>query len=191
MQAYFGGRAEVHIRRTRVPVMRLDFVSQYCSVNTLLRNWEVLTAASVEFPDATNDVRQLMDMVARMPDVCFDRQLWPQFRFFALVRPDHDILPARAAYNHKEPDRLNIGLNYLTSEQPIWFAGPDIISSILLNGGKIPRILKAIRIVPVGRQAVRVSAAKIPAMKLLRRLSFIRCRARIELAPSILRDTAP
>jgi len=29
MQAYFGGRAEAHIRRTRVPVMRLDFVSQY------------------------------------------------------------------------------------------------------------------------------------------------------------------
>jgi hypothetical protein len=27
MQAYFGGRAEAHIRRTRVPVIRLDFVS--------------------------------------------------------------------------------------------------------------------------------------------------------------------
>jgi hypothetical protein len=51
MQPYFGGRAEAHIRRTRVPVMRLDFPSQYCTVNTLLRNWEVLTAASVNFPD--------------------------------------------------------------------------------------------------------------------------------------------
>jgi hypothetical protein len=153
MQAYFGGRAEAHIRRTRVPVMRLDFVSQYCTVNTLLRNWEVLTAGSVEFPDATNDVRQLLDMVARKPDLCFKQQLWPQFRFFALIRPDHDILPVRAAYNDKEVDRLNIGLNYLTSEEPIWFAGPDVISSILLNGGKVPRILKAIRVAPVGQQA--------------------------------------
>ena len=32
-------------------------------------------------------------------------------------------------------------------------AGPDIISSILLNDGKVPRILKAIRVAPVGRQA--------------------------------------
>ena len=152
MQAYFGGRAEAHIRRTRVPVMRLDFVSQYCTVNTLLRNWEVLTAASVDFPEATKDVRQLLDMIARRPSLCFNRQLWPQFRFFALILPDHDIVPVRAAYNEQEADRLNIGLDYFTSEEPIWLAGPDVISSILLTGGKIPRVLKAIRVAPVGRQ---------------------------------------
>ena len=153
MQGYFGGRAEAHIRRTRVPVMRLDFVSQYCTVNTLLRNWEVLTAASVEFPDATQNVRQLLNSIARRPDKCFDRELWPDFRFFALVRPDHDIFPVRAAYKDGEPDKLNIGLNYLTSEEPIWLAGPDIIASILLNNGKVPHILKAIRILPVGKQS--------------------------------------
>ena len=153
MQAYFGGRAEVHIRRTRVPVMRLDFVSQYCTVNTLLRNWEVLTSASVKFPDATKDVRQLLNSIARMPDKCFNQQLWSQFRFFALVRPDHDIFPVRAAYNDRQPDRLNIGLNYFSSEEPVWFAGPDIIASILLNNGKVPQILKAICIIPIGRQA--------------------------------------
>jgi len=70
-----------------------------------------------------------------------------------LVRPDHDIFPVRAAYKDKEPDKLNIGLNYLTSEEPIWLAGPDIIASVLLNSGKVPRILKAIRILPVGKQA--------------------------------------
>ena len=153
MQAYFGGRAEVHIRRTRVPVMRLDFVSQYCTVNTLLRNWDVLTAASVEFPDATENVRQLLNSIARKPDKCFDRELWAGFRFFALVQPGHDIFPVRAAYKDREPDKLNIGLNYLTSEEPIWLAGPDIIASILLNNGKVPHILKAIRILSVGKQA--------------------------------------
>jgi len=96
--------------------MRLDFVSQYCTVNTLLRNWEVLTAASVEFPDATKSVRQLLDSMALRPDKCFDRELWPEFRFFALVQPGHDIFPVRAAYKDKEPDKLNIGLNYLTRQ---------------------------------------------------------------------------
>lgn len=152
LQSYFGGRAEAHVRRTRVPVMRLDFVSQYCTVNTLLRNWELLTAASVEFPDATKSVRQLLNGIAHRPDNCFNQELWPNFRFFALVRPDHDIFPVRAAYNDREPDRLNIGLNFLTSEEPIWLAGPDIIASILLNNGKAPHILKAIRILPVGKQ---------------------------------------
>src|SRR5437660_738348 len=152
MQAYFGGRAEAHVRRTRVPVMRLDFVSQYCTVNTLLRNWEVLTAASVEFPEATKNVRQLLNSIALRPDKCFDRELWPDFRFFALVQPEHDIFPVRAAYKDREPDKLNIGLNYLTSEQPIWFAGPDVIASTLLTG-KMPKILKAIRVVPIGKQA--------------------------------------
>jgi DNA polymerase family B len=152
MQAYFGGRAEVHIRRTRVPVMRLDFVSQYCTVNTLLRNWEVLTASSVKFPDAIKNVRRLLESIARKPDKCFDREMWPDFRFYALVQPDHDIFPVRAAYNDPDRDRLNIGLNYFSSDAPVWFAGPDIIASILLNGGKVPHILKAIRVLPVGMQ---------------------------------------
>lgn len=152
MQAYFGGRAEAHIRRTRVPVMRLDCISQYCTTNTLLGNSAILTAASVEFPYATNEVRQLLRMIADSPDLCFDRRLWPEFRFFALVRPDHDIFPVRTAYKDREPDKLNIGLNYLSSEEPVWFAGPDIIASVLLNRGKIPHIVKAIRILPVGKQ---------------------------------------
>ena len=99
MQSYFGGRAEVHIRRTRVPVTRLDFVSQYCTVNTLLQNWEILTAASVKFPDATEDIRELLGRIARRPDFCFDRELWRHFRFYALVQPEHDIFPVRAAFN--------------------------------------------------------------------------------------------
>jgi hypothetical protein len=45
----------------------------------------------------------------------------------------------------------NIGLNYLTSDKPLWFAGPDIVQSILLTG-KVPHIEKAIRVVPHDKQ---------------------------------------
>jgi hypothetical protein len=79
---------------------------------------------------------------------CFDRELWRQFNFFALVHPDNDILPVRTVYNGTTQ---NIGINYLTSKEPIWFAGPDIIASVLLTG-KVPRIEKAIRVVPRGKQ---------------------------------------
>jgi hypothetical protein len=53
MEGYYGGRAEIHVRRTKVPIMRLDFVSQYPTVNTLLRNEDVFKAESVTFEDAT------------------------------------------------------------------------------------------------------------------------------------------
>jgi hypothetical protein len=147
MQSYFGGRAECRIRSWEVPVRLVDFMSQYPTVNELLGNWGVLTAKNVTFPDATKAVRQLLSQITFKR--CFDRKLWPQLKFFALVRPDNDILPVRTVYNGTTQ---NIGINHLTSKEPIWFAGPDIVVSILLTGN-IPRIEKAIRIVPHGKQA--------------------------------------
>ena len=146
MQSYFGGRAECRIRSWEVPVCLVDFMSQYPTVNELLGNWSVLTAKNVTFPDATKAVRKLLSQITL--DRCFDRKLWSQFKFFALVRPDNDILPVRTVYNGTTQ---NIGINYLTSKEPIWFAGPDIIASILLTG-KVPRIEKAISVKPHGKQ---------------------------------------
>jgi len=153
MQGYFGGRAECHIRKINVPILKLDFLSQYPTVNTLENNWEILTAESVSYPECTGEICNFLRSVEprKWLDKCFEREIWPQLRFFALVRPDKDIFPVRAPYNPNDRDRLNIGLNYFTSDKPIWFAGPDIVASIILTG-RVPKILKAIRIVPHGQQ---------------------------------------
>ena len=45
----------------------------------------------------------------------------------------------------------NIGLNPLTSDKPLWFAGPDVVASLLLTG-KVPKIIRAIRFEAVGVQ---------------------------------------
>jgi hypothetical protein len=146
MQSYFGGRAECRIRKWEVPVCPVDFMSQYPTVNELLDNWNVITARNVAFADATKKVRQLLSKITI--ERCFDRALWPQFKFFALVQPDDDILPVRTLYNGTTQ---NIGINYLTSKEPLWFAGPDIIASVLLTG-KIPNIQQAICVVPHSKQ---------------------------------------
>src|SRR5947207_517835 len=146
MQSYFGGRAETRIRKWEVPTCLVDYMSQYTTVNELLGNWSVLTPDRVKFRDATEAVRGLLSQITL--DRCFNRKLWPRFKFFALVYPDNDILPVRTVYNGTTQ---NIGLNYLTSTEPLWFAGPDIIASILLTG-KVPRIKKAIAVVPHGKQ---------------------------------------
>jgi len=147
MQTYYGGRSETRIRCTEVPVVPVDFTSEYPTCCVLLGLFDILTAASVSFENDTANVRRLIKRISL--DRCFDPQLWKQFNFFALVQPDDDILPVRTAYDGVTQ---NIGNNYLTSDTPLWFAGCDVIASAIRTG-KPPRILRAIRIVPHGKQA--------------------------------------
>ena len=146
MQAYYGGRAECRVRRVSVPVMHTDFKSQYPTVNTLLGNWDALTAKKISFEDATEDVRKFISKITL--DDLFKPATWKKLSFFALVLPEKDILPVRTVYNGITQ---NIGINELSSNTPIWFAGPDLAASVLLSG-KIPHIKKAIRMVPHGKQ---------------------------------------
>ena len=147
MQSYYGGRAECRVRRTEVPVVPVDFVSQYATVCSLLGNSELLTAKRLSFEDATEDVREMVNSMTL--DRAFDAERWRDFKFFALVRPEENIFPVRAVYDGRTQ---NIGANYLTSEEPIWFAGPDVIAAAL-QGRKPLQIEKAFRIVPHGKQA--------------------------------------
>lgn len=153
MQSYYGGRAECRIRRTPVPVIHTDFTSQYPTVNALLGNWNVLISGSISFVDYTARARRLLSKT-RLKET-FNKGLWKQLSFFALVKPQGDILPIRTVYDtghiNKKAQQIkrtqNIGLNYLHSKTPIWYAGPDLIASKILTG-KAPRILRAIQMVP-------------------------------------------
>jgi hypothetical protein len=147
MQSYYGGRAECRIRKTPVPVIHTDFTSQYPTVNALLRNWDVLKSSSVRFLNCTTAAKKLLSKIQL--ENTFDPVFWKQLSFFALVKPQDDILPVRTVYGGKTQ---NIGLNYLTSEKSVWYAGPDLIASKILTG-KTPKILRALRMVSGGRQS--------------------------------------
>ncbi len=147
MQTYYGGRSETRIRCTEVPVVPVDFTSEYPTCCALLKLFEVLTAESVTFEEDTDNLRKFVENIAL--ERCFDPEVWKDFRFFALVEPDNDILPVRTVYDGVTQ---NIGNNYLTSKTPLWLAAPDLIASAIRTG-KSPRILRAIRMVPHGKQA--------------------------------------
>jgi hypothetical protein len=147
MQGYYGGRAEVRIRKTHVPVVHTDFTSQYPTVNALLGNWDLLTAEKVRVEDCTNEIREMLQTLK--PDDPYYPTFWKRLSFFALVLPAEDILPVRTVYNGRTQ---NIGINFLTSQLAIWYAGPDIVSSALQTK-KAPEIVKAIRVIPAGRQS--------------------------------------
>lgn len=57
----------------------------------------------------------------------------------------------RGKYGDKKT--YNIGLNKLTRDTPIWYTLADVIGSKLLTG-KSPKILKAIRFIPIGIQSL-------------------------------------
>ncbi len=146
MTAYFGGRAECRIRKVIVPVVYVDFASMYPTVNTLMRLWKFLIAQRLEIVDATQEVTELLNSV-NLND-CFKPDLWPKLQFFGLVQTDGDVLPVRARYSG---DAFNIGINPLTCDKPLWFAGPDLVASSVLSG-KPPKVLKAFKLVPKGQQ---------------------------------------
>jgi hypothetical protein len=148
MAAYYGGRAECRIRRWPVSVVPVDLTSEYPSVDALLGIWDVLTAARLTTEDATKDVRALLTNVTL--DKLFHRASWKQFKFYARIMPEGDILPVRSVYGGKS-GTCNIGLNALNWKQSTWIAGPDLIASVLLSG-HTPNVLEAFRIVPHGKQ---------------------------------------
>src|SRR5450432_1456122 len=147
MQAYYGGRSEIRIRHQEVPVVVCDTTSEYPSVAGLLNLWPLLTAAEVEVQDCSREARRTL--ARANPGNVLNPAEWKKFAFFALTKPSGDVLPVRALY--RQDGSTNIGLNPLTSKEPIWYAGPDLIASRLLSG-RTPKIVKAFRVVPRGVQ---------------------------------------
>jgi hypothetical protein len=136
MEGYMGGRSETRIRLEEVPVVPVDFTSEYPTTCVLMKLWAILTAKKLSFDDATDEVRTLLRRVTH--DNCYEPELWPDFRFFALIKPTEDILPVRTKYVGTTP---NIGKNYLASSTPIWSPGPDLIAS-KIQTGKTPHVEK-------------------------------------------------
>jgi hypothetical protein len=149
--AFFGGRASAHVRKVPVPVVYCDFLSQYSTVNVLMGLWQFVTAREIR---VIEDVREeLVDVLrAVTPEWVLDPANWKRLTGFARIIPDGDVLPLRAKYSG---NAWQIGVNhvYASSADPndgLWYAWPDLVASVLLTG-KVPRIVEAFRIEPIGK----------------------------------------
>ncbi len=146
MTAFYGGRAEARVRKTVVPVVYTDFLSMYPTIQTLMDLWDILTAETLEVVEATEEFQSLLDR-ATIEDV-FRPEFWRELRGFAQVNAQGDILPIRARHNDIE---WTVGVNALTSSEPLWYGIPDLVASKLLTG-RAPRLRQAFRLVPKGTQ---------------------------------------
>ena len=151
MSSYFGGRAEVHIRRTITPTLYCDFASMYPTVCTLMGLWWFVIARGVIEEDATAETQAFLDDV-QLSDLQ-DPGTWKQLTTLVQVQPEADIFPVRARYatrikeQTKSADMPTIGVNYLSADRRLWFTLADCVASKLL-AGKAPKLVRAIRFAP-------------------------------------------
>jgi hypothetical protein len=151
MSSYFGGRAEVHIRRTVEPAIYADFASMYPTVCTLMGLWWFVIANSVDQEDATAETQSFLESV-QLSDLQ-DATTWRRLTTLVQVLPAADIFPVRTRYaprikgETKSADMPTIGVNYLSADRPLWFTLADCIASKLLTG-KAPKVVRAIRFKP-------------------------------------------
>ena len=151
LSAYYGGRAEVHIRRKIVPVIHCDFLSMYPTVCTLMGLWDFVCAKGVAHRDDTDAIRAFLgtpreELIERLRH----KDAWSQLAALVQVRPDRDLFPVRAKYPQTET--ATIGLNFLTSEEPLSFTLADALVSKILTG-RTPEVIAAIRFEPLEKQA--------------------------------------
>lgn len=149
MEAFYGGRAECRIRMTPLPVLYVDFLSMYPTVNGLMGNWDLIIAQRIEVDEVAEEIRELL-AAPELPDQCFDPAYWPRLRCLVQLAPSGDILPVRAAYDPANPD-FGIGINPYKLDGGAWYSLGDVMASVIL-GGPVPQVLRAVHLRPVGQQ---------------------------------------
>ena len=148
MSAYFGGRCECKIRKTPVLVTTLDFTSMYPSVMILMELWKHLIPEKIDYVDDTENVQKLLEELTDKD--LLNKDMWKNLCVLVEIEPNNDILPVRSNYD-KNSNIYNIGVNHLSCKDLLYYALSDVIVSKILSG-KTPKIKRAIRFIPKGRQ---------------------------------------
>ena len=152
--AFFGGRTSAHIRKIPVPVVYTDFLSMYPTVNSLMDLWSFVTAGEIQVIEhRQEEIETFLRQVT--VDGLFNPATWKQLTAFVRIIPNGDILPSRSKYSTQSND-WQVAVNHLYAgndnpDDALWFSLPDVVASILLNKGQIPKIVDAFRIQPRGK----------------------------------------
>lgn len=149
MNGYYGGRTELRLRKRPVKVSVVDFLSMYPTLTCLMDLWKYIACEKIIVRKGElKEIKEFVDNITL--DDLRKKDVWKKLNILVKLRPDNDILPVRK--NYKEKSNIpNIGINYLSSDEEMYYALPDVICSKLLTG-KTPNMTEAIAFKPEGIQ---------------------------------------
>jgi len=150
--ASYAGRAEARIIRTPVPVTVLDWSSMYPSVCALAGLWRHWCAKRLAPTEVTDELRAwLADAPESLVERCLDPASWRRWGITLVeVEPAGDVLVHRSA-----PDGHTWGTatNPLHYDGRLWWSWADVAAAAVIGNGLVPKITRAVRLDPQGRQA--------------------------------------
>jgi hypothetical protein len=155
VSAFFGGWAETQLRG-RAPVAHVDFRRQYQMVFLLQELQDLLAAERLEFIEDTEAIRAFVEHVTI--DDLLRPATWPKLNALCWIRPAGEIMVGRWALDERAaattPDRFSLAMTHRYSDEPVVAYLGEVIASKLLSE-RAPEIIRAERIVPIGRQRLR------------------------------------
>jgi hypothetical protein len=152
--SYFGGRADVRVRKLDLPVRVVDFTAMYASIFCLQRLHKLLGAPRLGVEVATAEIRGLVGQMAsdNRLAMLYDPATWLRLNCLVLVDTNWAILPVRMREADKEP--YTIAVTYLQTVEGRWYTLSDVLASVVL-GGPAPKVRRAMRFVPKGRHRTK------------------------------------
>ena len=150
MQAFYGGRSEIHGRHQEFPIVVCDITSEYPSVAILLGIWRLLTAKRLwKLWSVQRKRSQLFDRVTLETTLSI-RPHGQNLHSSPDRAEERYLLPIRSLYG--ESGNTSIGLNFPKLRcADLLHPGPDLAAS-KLKTGRTPKIVEAFKLVPRGTQ---------------------------------------
>ena len=148
--AYFGGRADVRVRKTDVPVRVLDFTSMYATIFCLQRLDTLLAAPSIGVQVVTAEIKALVEDFTSNNGLAmlYNPKMWLKLNCLVLVDPNWAILPVR--FRQVKPGRISeanpagsrkakeepytIAVTPLGAPQARWYTLADVLASFCSEG---------------------------------------------------------
>jgi hypothetical protein len=156
MAASFGGLSEDQLRG-RAPTMHVDFRRQYQTASLLGGVQELLAAKRLEFAEDTAAVKEFVEGFTA--DELYLPQTYPKLNVLCWVKPFGAKLPVRAAFKESsasESGRFTMALAPRFSDTPVPLWLHDVIAAKLHDHARLAlEIVRAERIIPIGRQSLR------------------------------------
>jgi hypothetical protein len=160
MVGFYGGRAECRIRCTAVPIVLVDYLSNYATVCCLIGAWDYFTHQRIDTTEV--DPAEIEAWLEKLTlDQLYDRATWRDLNVLCWVVPgDENILPVRGRYDPTGQSD-SIAVTPVTLSEPVPWMLADLAASKTLSGHHA-RVVRAVRLEPGGDRLPGLRKLQIP-----------------------------